>query len=973
MQKRKKTQKLVDDAQKELDQALQRGDEEEVERCRQVLEEMEERYQNDLLTRQKEVLTQDEQGVFQEMTRDLERMEYESKNAYRKAEAARREEESLLSHLNRSKELALQLQSGRKELEVLLLQEDELKDELKKATFSLQEKQDLQQKLQDLQRLVEGKRGEVEEAARSLEASDTESQEYSERASEASQKRIEAEREEKELQVLAARQKQKMVDQQAVVAEVCVRLQEERLEEAYAQIPVLANMQQQIANIEEENEVRADRLLEAQDRLSELLASNGPIVDMMNEEDALKPDSLDLYRQNAMEISALKEEISTLEVTITEAEGERKDLDKNLYREAKSLAKTDDNLRRCMRENKAAKDAASLAEKNQIDAEEIADNFEADVENLDRESISQELLHDGRALILKYKAVFEQLEGFDLSREDHRKQARKEVPQLKEIEQEFKEHAFAMIQARARPEELAEVFERVPNGLRPSAYREEIATVDVLEETMDQISSEKSAKARDESILGSLQEPTSEEEAKELVITKLKQLDALRGQVGGVVGDSKKIQRRLEQLGAEGDAMEEFKNANAFIGMVNFKVLYPVGAVSGAIKAYSAENPEEDPIVQKMQDKKKVQALVSLGKTGANIAKSYLPLLGDAMAIQRFVESVAETAARMFKARYDKKLEAAALKVGDVLAGAMRESVSNELALLKKYGLNAGLSAIALSKTLFALGPGPVIQFAIDTTKMADKVVGELLNWKKAAKIAKMVERANTGDPDAKIELVRNHAQYAKGLLALKAQQGDPFAMMYVKSRGLEESDINASSHDIITHYLMQEGKQSGKYETFPQWFSRRTKTVGKLLSAVDSIFAHPWKKNVMKFHSWRRKKSLQLDLYPDVAIPLDKAEELVSWVIDGDNLLQRMREEEGKQKDLPKLETVLTKKKQEVDAIRQKTFQSLGILSKAENKIASIVEKGGDIPKEIQKQIHALPRLRKEQVSLMEIISKVP
>ena len=131
-------------------------------------------------------------------------------------------------------------------------------------------------------------------------------------------------------------------------------------------------------------------------------------------------------------------------------------------------------------------------------------------------------------------------------------------------------------------------------------------------------------------------------------------------------------------------------------------------------------------------------------------------------------------------------------------------------------------------------------------------------------------------------------------------------------------------------------------------------------------------KKNVMKFHSWRRKKALQLDLYPDVAIPLDKAEELVAWVNDGDDLLQRMREEGGEQKDVPKLESVLAKKKKEIQMVRQKTFQSLGILSKAENKIATIVEKGGNIPKDVQKQIHALPRLRKEQVSLMEIITKV-
>jgi len=311
------------------------------------------------------------------------------------------------------------------------------------------------------------------------------------------------------------------------------------------------------------------------------------------------------------------------------------------------------------------------------------------------------------------------------------------------------------------------------------------------------------------------------------------------------------------------------------------------------------------------------------------------------------------------------------------LAGAFSESLSNELRLLKKYGIATGLSAIGMSKALFALGPGPLIQFTIDTARLGNEVVSTLVNWKKAAQIQKMMEKAQTGDPEAKIELIRNHAKYAKGLLAYKAQQGDPFAVQYVKKRGLEESDIKKSSQDIITHYLMKMGEQSGNYETFGKWLEKKKAVPGKFLSAVDNLIGNPWKKTTNFFKKRKRDNELRLDIFPDVIVPLETAQSLVDWIQQGSDILAQFQaENDPKTLDKRKIiEDELVEKREQLSEYRSKTLESLAGLSDAEKMIAGYLAKNSkDLSKTEKKEIaakqHALPHLRKEHLKLSDILS---
>ncbi|MFT4979821.1 MAG: hypothetical protein ACI8S6_005733, partial [Myxococcota bacterium] len=411
-----------------------------------------------------------------------------------------------------------------------------------------------------------------------------------------------------------------------------------------------------------------------------------------------------------------------------------------------------------------------------------------------------------------------------------------------------------------------------------------------------------------------------------------------------------------------------------------------VDAVKGIGTAFSAKNPAEDPVLQKLQDKQRLDALSGLVTAGLDITRHIVPLVALPWLGKGFIESTVEAATRVYRARTDTKLKALARMAGSELAAPLQESVDQEWRLAEKHGFDATASAAWIASSVLSAGPTAALSFAIavttKTTGIAYDVVTSARDWKLARKANDLLERARAGDPRAKTELLKNHGRYAKGLLALRAQEGDAFALQYVATRGLEESDIHSSSFEIITRYLLKAAEQSeaDHLETFSDWLAARKKVFERLADLIVQPLRYVWKHLTRWLDAPTEVDGLQL---PPVDLPIDQAGELMALIRDGQGLRGRLvsRETTGPE-DAAKLKTTLAQldelligQREAVKTYRADTAGQLEDISTAEihfqlRMVDPLVKSDDEKRTMLELRSHLL-RTRREHVELLNTFSE--
>ena len=490
----------------------------------------------------------------------------------------------------------------------------------------------------------------------------------------------------------------------------------------------------------------------------------------------------------------------------------------------------------------------------------------------------QDFISDSSGLIDRFHTLQEPDKNgkagktFDLMTEDGRKSARKSLGKadfqnVVKLQSELEIKAAAMIRSGASFEELTRAFSRVPNGLRPPSYRSEVAAFAKLEQAFQDIDGENDEQAQDNRILDMAKEHMSIDDLKKEASPMLKKLGMTWKEFYG------KFNAEWEKSGIKavsGNLLKADGSDASLDVLKSIQILgvaaHSMGVLTGAtgLASHLTATEESDPINQKMHEDElmgKVSALFSssikLGRDATVLAMGANPaaaVLGTLHFSKELALHIMEVAARKAKSRWDGMLSQASALSGSPLASAFEESLAREKRLLTELGVEIGLDSVRIAASISqAFPPAAVFGIAAQLGAWAtSKVSQELFSYhdaKVSQKSKELLDAARRGDDAAKTELFKNHPRYAKGLIAYMAfQEQDSFALTYTRSRGLADADIEKSSIEIISRYLLKQAKQTENMpdvDQFQQKWSKRLKTaktvliysiplVGQIKAAID-------------------------------------------------------------------------------------------------------------------------------------------
>jgi hypothetical protein len=451
---------------------------------------------------------------------------------------------------------------------------------------------------------------------------------------------------------------------------------------------------------------------------------------------------------------------------------------------------------------------------------------------VDRQTHLQELVSDEetQALLLKFHHMEDAADVtasvfvIDLLDEADREKAQllDGYQDLMALQAKLESRALSMLRAGATAEELDAAFAQIPNGLRPPAYRAEVAAFVTLDQAFDMTDEEKD---------------------------EARVLDAARGQV---LIEERKAEaiKKLRALSADGDAV-----AAARIALnkpevdedptIIDNVVSALGSIESAIRTAEAGT------VETLEDLHEVMAdsLIALKRANLDIVAVIGPaltqLLGPARATY---EAAMEASVRRGRSRYTALLGKAAKVSGSPLAGAFEEAVAQERELWASYSVDASLSAVQVVARLTMQFPGTTamgaaLELGAFTGRSISDAAFTLSGWRTAQKAKDLLEEARAGSEAARVALFKTHPLYAKGLIAFMSRQDDPFARSYVALQvgDVEAADrkIKSDSLRILTHYLLKSADQIDvngdiKLETAAEWCERQR---ARLTESITSGF----------------------------------------------------------------------------------------------------------------------------------------
>jgi hypothetical protein len=453
---------------------------------------------------------------------------------------------------------------------------------------------------------------------------------------------------------------------------------------------------------------------------------------------------------------------------------------------------------------------------------------------------------------------------FDLMSEAGRKAAKKamgdDFEQILVLQAELEQRAVEMIRRGATFEDLTGAFARIPNGLRPPSYRAEVAAFAQLEDAFQHQDDEDAIKAQDDRILELARQRMSPEEMRQSAEPMLKKL--------GIVWDDlyKNFNAEWEKSGVKattGKLLKSAKSDGADGAAEMLKVIGVLGVAAhglsvvkktGELGTYlTTDTDKMDPLQQKEYEDKLLGQLsglfsssVKLGRDIGTLAVGPNPasaVLGTLHFSKELALHIMEVSARRAKSRWDGLLMQAAAVASSPLSSAFEESLNREQRLLTGLGVEISLDATRIAASITQAFP-PVAVFGIAVQLSAwgvSKLSQEMFAYKDAKlaqKSKQLLDAARQGDDAAKTELFKNHPRYAKGLIAYMAlQEKDSFALTYVSSRGLSESDIENQSLKILSRYLLTQAKQTANMPDLGQftekWRSRMSTAKSVMIYAI--------------------------------------------------------------------------------------------------------------------------------------------
>lgn len=451
-------------------------------------------------------------------------------------------------------------------------------------------------------------------------------------------------------------------------------------------------------------------------------------------------------------------------------------------------------------------------------------------------------------------------------------------------QEELEKRAVKMITAGATVEDLRQAFDRVPNGLRPPSYRAEVDAFHTLEQAFAEAEVEREEVNREKRIL----------EAADALVTPAERVEQVKKafmSLGGKIEDLESITAHIpntmEMAGyqsteggdfAAAGLMEESSSVDNPELVVHLDNIFSsFSALTGAVSTASKfvdytldtretdhltdEKIELDPIEKKRQQDKLLDATLSAVSATLQNTKQFmamdnkrfmgmdvpanfpiLGLLGTIDEAKKLSENIVEAAVRKGKARYDRLLADSAIVAGSPLASAFEESVARENQLWKQHGLDAAANVATITSQILRAGTptyamGVAFQIASTAISVGNAAPQYMQNRFKASRAQRLLKAARRGDEPAKTELFKNHAKYAKGLIAHMAYNDkDRFALLYVNKRGIDEDMVSKSSAKILAHYLLEQAEQEEEPETYEAWKSRLKSRMESLGDALNPI-----------------------------------------------------------------------------------------------------------------------------------------
>ena len=459
--------------------------------------------------------------------------------------------------------------------------------------------------------------------------------------------------------------------------------------------------------------------------------------------------------------------------------------------------------------------------------------------------------------------------------------------QLLLLQEDLNEKAMKMIAKGATKDDLEQAFADIPNTLRPASYRAEIARFDEIQEMLSNAQlqeqllkeAEKLAAKKKEDpkklkkqIMDSLKEIPGKEAA-DFLAEQMELFDTLTSQ--GLLTDANgnfALDYSASQS-ADSSTTTGLKNVAGVnsssstqmddIRSINSQITsgYELLKNCASLLEYTKVDVDVLDPVERLEHEEKMFDLMSDATSASlqatsNFAANSKELMKNVPIINLFsivddgkgmIENIVKTGARRLNESFDQYLGMAAKASGSALAGAFEESQKQESQLKLKYGIKSLHSVAGITADVLSVFPGTAAVGAIlgAVNTVAGWISGYAMDKKVRSQMMKaknLLDKANQGDEEAKVELFKNHALYAKGLIAHMAEQNDSFALSYVKKRGLSQEAVEGSSKEIVMRYLLNKAEQNEEdYDDDKlgslSVFGRVVAGGKRALSAIGSLF----------------------------------------------------------------------------------------------------------------------------------------
>ncbi|MGC6507195.1 MAG: hypothetical protein ACON4U_02220 [Myxococcota bacterium] len=617
--------------------------------------------------------------------------------------------------------------------------------------------------------------------------------------------------------------------------------------------------EQELSEIEARFEVESTKLIESEIKLETLKAElNAPLSmvafkaklsELTNQEDIVKNqrntvDQLqDDIQSSQQAIDNINKDLAEHATMIANANSEEGSIALHYLQSLDAVEQSASDESEILEEAVEVHDAHEQAEVDRSNAQRKAGLIDSTREV----ALS---IKENRTLIDRFNKLTgdKDAKAYDLMVASDRKELKSKKPQayqkLKEFTQSLEEKSLSMIAEGASLQELQNAFAEIPNGLRPPSFREEVARFHQVSQFLEEDESESSV--LDQAHKLAKKKKTFEqtcESIKEKLIVLTNEFNDVNTEIAEGISafaqnyDPTEVAALKEALKGKGadkkaDNAADIQALDDFVGSAT--AIFGLG--SAAIEAKQAYFDKKnnmaimDPIEKKMAQDRLLSSLLGLGEETVNTIKQFstmdstkgtmppgMGVLGVVLKSEELVKAVLQASARRILAAKDSMLQEAAKLAGSPMASALEETKVQERQLYIKYGIKAATTAAGITADIMATFPGPhqAVGAALNVvTWLAEKTVELKLYMVKKEQVREardLLRRAQKGDAEAKTLLFQKHAVYAKGLIAAMALEKDSFAMAYVQSRGLDDSEIQASSFKIISKYLLSKAEQSAE------------------------------------------------------------------------------------------------------------------------------------------------------------------